>query len=48
VSNAEPAVSIVVATYNRAQLLDDFITAVKNKTAVWFAGHEDVAAFIAG
>jgi peptidoglycan-N-acetylglucosamine deacetylase len=38
----------VIGRGYRAQLLDDFITAVKKKTGVWFATHEDVAAFVSG
>jgi peptidoglycan-N-acetylglucosamine deacetylase len=38
----------VIGRGHRAQLLDDLITEMKAKANVWFARHEDVAAFIAG
>jgi peptidoglycan/xylan/chitin deacetylase (PgdA/CDA1 family) len=38
----------VIGRGYRAQLLDDLIAAMKAKADVWFARHEDVAAFVVG
>jgi hypothetical protein len=33
---------------HRARLLDRMVATMKERADVWFAGHEDVAAFVAG
>jgi hypothetical protein len=38
----------VIGRGYRAQLLDDLISAMRAKANVWFARHEDVAAFVVG
>jgi peptidoglycan/xylan/chitin deacetylase (PgdA/CDA1 family) len=38
----------VIGRGYRARLLDDLITEMTSKAKVWFAAHEDVAAFVAG
>ena len=38
----------VIGRGYRAQLLDELIVAIKAKAKVWFARHEDVAAFVVG